>query len=146
VVNYEPFAKDLVQNYISKNELKKYSLVLNCAMFQCLSEISPFAEICNLIKPNGALFLQTMVREEITSDYFAHIFFFPMCVNAPTNKGMRIFMEKFGFVSSIYSPNAKSWVMFKKEPKDIEEKIKKINSELLSKEIYYKKGFVDFWK
>ena len=146
VINYEPFAKDARQNYITKNELQKYSLVLNCAMFQCLTKITPFVELCDLIAPEGALFLQTMVKEEITPDYFAHMVFSPMCITVPTNKGMQILMERFGFVSSIYSPKAKSWVLFKNEPKELEEKIRKINLELFSHEIYYKKGFVDFWK
>jgi hypothetical protein len=115
-------------------------------MFQCLPQIAPFAEMCRLLKPKGALFLQTMVKEEISPEYFEHLFFFPMCITAPTNRGMRIIMEKFGFISSIYSPSAKSWVLFKEDADGIEEKIKKINSELLSNEIYYKKGFVDYWK
>ncbi len=66
-----------------------------------------------------------------------------------TNKSMEILMEQWGYVASLYSPQAKSWFLFKDESPALDclhEVSEKINNELQSKYFYYKKGFVDFWK
>lgn len=144
VLNYEPFAQEDAIDYIPKEKLGKYPFVLNCAMFQCLNSLESFEHLCSLVSEKGALFLQTVVKGDITVEYLKHIFYSPLCANAPSNKGMQILMERFNFVSSCYSPKAKAWIWFREDcGKD---KIDALNAEFLSTEFYYKKGFVDYWK
>ena len=59
---------------------------------------------------------------------------------------MNILMDQWGYISSIYSPAAKIWILFKKEPEELLKKITELNS-IFQKEIFfYKEGFVDYWK
>lgn len=144
ILNYEPFAQEDAINYVPKEKLETYPLVLNCAMFSTLTSLEPFDHLCSLVAKDGALLVQTLVKGDITVDYLNHFFYMPLNAAAPSNKGMQILMERFGFVSSCYSPKAKAWVWFREDcGKD---KISVINNELLSHELYYKKGFVDYWK
>jgi hypothetical protein len=66
-----------------------------------------------------------------------------------TNKSMSILMEQWGYAASIYSPQAKSWFLFKNDSpvlQNLESTINSINRELQTKYFYYKNGFVDYWK
>jgi hypothetical protein len=58
-------------------------------------------------------------------------------------------MEQWGYAASIYSPQAKSWFLFKADCgqlNKLEEMVGKINREIQTKYFYYKPGFVDYWK
>ena len=59
---------------------------------------------------------------------------------------MNILMEQWNYESSLYCPSSKCWVLFKKEPENIKLIIDNINLELQTTYLFYKKGFMDFWK
>jgi hypothetical protein len=90
--------------------------------------------------------LHTVICENIPYDenwfYLEH----PVHCAFHTNKSMNILMKQWGFVSSIYSPQAKFWVLFKEEPKDLDVKISYVNTLFQHEILIYKKGFVDYWK
>jgi hypothetical protein len=135
--------------YLDEENLKKYRLVINSAMFEHVLNRDALNEVDNLAADDGALMLHTVVCERIPrdSDWF---YFTPIVHTAfHTNKSMSILMEQWGYAASIYSPQAKSWFLFKKQYpqlRDLEEKISDINRELQTKYFHYKAGFVDYWK
>ena len=55
-------------------------------------------------------------------------------------------MNQWGYKSSIYCPMAKSWVLLRKDDFFDKQLIKKINNEFQFQYLYYKKGFMDYWK
>jgi hypothetical protein len=63
-----------------------------------------------------------------------------------TNKSMGILMEQWNYMSSLYCPSAKTWILFKKEPIDLYGFMDRINRDFQTDYLYYKKGFVDYWK
>lgn len=142
--NYEPFAASASEVYLCRENLENVTLLINCAMFQCLANLRPFEDMRSLLAENGVLLLQTVAAGNITPELTRHIFYTPVCLNMPSNCGMEILMKKFGFLSSCYAKNAKSWVFFQQE---IDPAIvKNINRELLASELVYSKGFVGYWK
>lgn len=140
-------ADDLV--YVAEKDLKKYQLVINSAMFEHVLNREGLDEVNNLVAVDGVLMLHTVICERIPADpdwfYLA-----PMVHTAfHTNKSMAILMEQWGYASSIYSPQAKSWFLFKKDYsrlKELESKVAEINKSIRTKYFYYKSGFVDYWK
>lgn len=144
IINYEPFSVAKNMNYQKEIQRGLYNLVINSAMFQCLINLEPIKEMCSFLKKNGILLLQTVVAENISYELARHCFFTPMVTNLPSNKGMQIVMDKFGFVSSCYSPRAKSWLLFR-ESCDIK-LIGDINKELLANELICQNGFIGYWK
>ncbi len=145
---FDPFInnKDNSIKYIDKDSLGKYKTLFNSALFEHLFTRKDFDEINNLVDNDGCMILHTVICENIPKD--ANWFYMEPPVHCAfhTNKSMSILMKQWGFVSSLYSPSAKFWVLFKKEPKDVEEKIQEINRLFQIESLIYKKGFVDYWK
>lgn len=136
-------------NYINEQDLKKYELVINSAMFEHVLEREHLDHVNNLVDVNGVLMIHTVVCENIPED--PNWFYLDPVVHTSfhTNKSMNILMKQWGYESSIYSPQAKSWFLFKKDfpaLQNLESKISLINSELQSKYFYFKEGFMDYWK
>jgi 2-polyprenyl-3-methyl-5-hydroxy-6-metoxy-1,4-benzoquinol methylase len=135
--------------YIAEEEIKKYRLVINSAMFEHVLNREALNEVNNLVADDGVLMLHTLICEKIPKDpdWF---YITPMVHTAfHTNKSMEILMEQWGYAASIYSPQAKSWYLFKKDYprlKHLEEKSNEINREIQTKYFHYKSGFVDYWK
>lgn len=142
--NYEPFASNINIKYLPRNSLGKYDMIINSAMFQCVRSLMPYDDMNSLLAPHGVFTLQTVVAAHITPELAEHMFFMPCVSNMPSNRGMEIFMERYGFSSSCYSRSAKSWLMFKDR---LDAKIiEKINQELNAAELFYADGFMGFWK
>jgi hypothetical protein len=132
--------------YINKKKLSKYNTLLNSALFEHLFTRNSFDEINDLIEDNGCMILHTVVCDNIPSDEKWFYMEPPVHCAFHTNYSMEILMSQWGFVSSIYCPSAKFWVLFKKEPENLNNKIDLINKEFQKEVIIYKKGFVDYWK
>lgn len=135
--------------YIEENEVKKYKLVINSAMFEHVLSRGALDEVNDLVADDGVLMLHTVVCERIprSPDWF---YLNPMVHTAfHTNKSMSILMEQWGYSGSVYSSQAKSWFLFKKECPVLESlgrRIYKINTDIRNEYFHYKPGFVDYWK
>ena len=135
--------------YIDEASLRKYRLVVNSAMFEHVLDRHALNEVNSLVADDGVLMLHTVVCERIPKD--PDWFYFTPVVHTAfhTNKSMGLLMEQWGYAASIYSPQAKSWFLFKKQHPQLsglEEKISGINGEVQTKYFHYKAGFVDYWK
>lgn len=135
--------------YIKPNEIGKYKTVINSAMFEHILKREHLENVNNLVDCDGVLMLHTVVCERVPKD--SNWFYINPMVHTAfhTNKSMSILMEQWGYRASLYSPQAKSWFLFKKESpmiNDLNEVVNKINNELQSKYFYYKQGFFDYWK
>jgi 2-polyprenyl-3-methyl-5-hydroxy-6-metoxy-1,4-benzoquinol methylase len=135
--------------YLQENELKKYSLVINSAMFEHVLNRLSLNEVDHFVSDSGILMIHTVVCEKIPCD--PNWFYLEPIVHTAfhTNKSMGLLMEQWGYEISIYSPQAKSWFLFKKNYpnlNELKEKICDINKEAQTDYFFYKKGFVDYWK
>ena len=118
-------------------------------MFEHVLDRESLDKINKLVGDKGVLMLHTLVCESVPKD--PNWFYMNPMVHTAfhTNKSMGILMEQWGYSASLYSPQAKSWFLFKRESPmlgDLDEISKKINNELQVKYFYHKNGFVDFWK
>jgi hypothetical protein len=135
--------------YVAQENIKKYKLVINSAMFEHILNRETLNEVNDLVAEDGVLMLHTLICERIPKDpdWF---YITPMVHTAfHTNKSMSILIEQWDYAASIYSPQAKSWFLFKKDnPKinRLEAKISEINTEIQTRYFHYKDGFVDYWK
>lgn len=144
---YDPYVKGSKQiEYVKKEELGKYDVVLNSALFEHLFTREAFDEINNLVSDFGFMIIHTVICENIPKDENWFYMDPPVHCAFHTNTSMSILMQQWNYEASIYCPSAKSWILIKKTNSSIEEKIESVNSELQTKYFIYKKGFVDYWK
>lgn len=145
---YDPYMQDTNSKvkYIDETNLKQVSVLINSALFEHVRNKVNLDHVNNFVKEDGVLILHTVVCENIPKN--ADWFYITPPVHSAlhTNKSMNILMEKWHYESSLYCPISKCWVLFKKEPSDIILKVKNINQELQTDYLFYKKGFMDYWK
>ena len=136
-------------HYVSESELGKYQLVINSAMFEHVLDRSALNEVNDLVAKDGVLMLHTVVCENVPKD--PNWFYITPIVHTAfhTNKSMSILMKQWGYAASIYSPQAKSWFLFKKDCHQVnwlEALVGEVNREMQTQYFYYKPCFVDYWK
>lgn len=135
--------------YLEESDLKKFRLVINSAMFEHILSRESLDEVNNLVSDDGVLMLHTLICERVPKDP-SWFYMNPIVHTAfHTNKSMSILMKQWGYTASVYSPQAKSWFLFKEENNSVnnlEGRILAINREIQSDYFYYKPGFVDYWK
>ena len=135
--------------YVQDNELKKYKLVVNSAMFEHVLERKHLNFVNDLVDFDGVLMLHTVVCERVPPD--PNWFYITPMVHTAfhTNKSMEILMKQWNYTASIYSPQAKCWFLFKAGSpviSNLDKIVESINRELQTNYFYYKDGFVDYWK
>lgn len=132
--------------YIDEEELKTYKTVINSAMFEHVLRREDLDRVNNIVDDDGCLIIHTVVCEKVPND--ANWFYLrpPVHTAFHTNKSMQILMDQWDYHSSIYCPQSKCWVLLKNNIEDIENKINTLNQELQTDWLFYKKGFVDYWK
>ena len=115
---YDPFVQNNSRAiYVQENELQKYNVVINSALFEHVTSRQPLDEINDLVDGNGCMLIHTVVAEKIPNDEdWFYIKRIPVHCAFHTNKSMEVLMKQWGFVSSVYCPPAKCWVLFRKEP------------------------------
>jgi len=148
---HDKYVEDTKTNltYIRQDEIKKYKLVINSAMFEHVLEREHLDFVNNLVDTDGVLMLHTVVCEKIPAD--PNWFYIKPMVHTAfhTNKSMSILMKQWNYSVSIYAPQAKSWFLFKKDSPatyNMENIVDNINKELQTKYFHYKNGFMDYWK
>jgi hypothetical protein len=135
------------RNYLSGSEIenKKFSVVINSAVFEHVTHRHFLDEINSYVSDKGCLIVHTVVCEKVPQDQ-NWFYLLPVHCAFHTNKSMGILMEQWGYTCSIYCPTAKMWTLFKDKPKGIESIVKTINTEFQTNYLYFKLGFVDYWK
>ena len=136
-------------NYIAEQDLSRYKLVINSAMFEHVLDRDALDEVNNLVAEDGVLMLHTVIAERVPKD--PDWFYINTMVHTAfhTNKSMSLLMEQWGYSASVYSPQAKSWYLFKRDYPHLDKlasRVADINRELQTTYFYYKNGFVDYWK
>lgn len=126
-------------------ENQKFDTVFSSAVFEHVTKREHLEEINNCVSDKGCLIIHTVVCEKIPQD---GTWFYLGAVHCAfhTNKSMGILMNQWGYQSSIYCPLAKSWVFLRSADEKLRTLIKKINDEFQFPYLYYKKGFMDYWK
>jgi hypothetical protein len=124
---------------------QSYGTVFSSAVFEHVTKREYLEEINNCVSKDGCLIIHTVVCEQIPKD---PKWFYLGAVHCAfhTNKSMDLLMKQWGYKSSIYCPLAKSWVLFKKVDSSLEKLTREINKEVQTQYLYYKKGFMDYWK
>ena len=135
--------------YVDERHLEKYDAVFNSAMFEHITKREHLEHINSLVKDDGILIIHTVVRQNIPKNP-QWFYVIPVHCAFHTNDSMQILMQQWGYTQSLYSPIAKSWVLFKKDNKNcingsLKDFATKINKELEMKYFYHKDGFVDYW-
>lgn len=146
---YDPYVHDKENNdvvYIKNEDLIKKKVVFNSALFEHITKREDIELIDSLVDDDGVLIVHTVVCENIPKDPNWFYIVPPVHSALHTNKSMNILMEQLGYISSIYCPTAKCWVLFRKEPNELLRKVESINRELQKDFFIYKNGFVDYWK
>jgi 2-polyprenyl-3-methyl-5-hydroxy-6-metoxy-1,4-benzoquinol methylase len=142
---FDPYIRDKSEKYISKEDLGKYKTVLNSAMFEHIRSRQDINNVNSLVDEDGCFILHTLVCENVPCDN-NWFYLTPVHCAFHTNRSMQILMEQWNYKSSIYCPSSKCWVLLKNERVGIKDKIIKINKEFQENYLFYKKGFVDYWK
>jgi len=132
--------------YVAEPDLGTYKTVINSAMFEHVLSRDHLDEVNALVDSNGVLVLHTLVCENIPKDPNWFYLAPPVHTAFHTNRSMQILMEQWGYAASLYAPHSKCWVLLKKEPINLAQKIAMLNAELQTQWFVYKKGFVDYWK
>lgn len=144
---HDPFMQNnMEQDLIYLNESGIYKTVYCSALFEHIIKRDTIETINNFVADDGVLILHTVICENIPKDPNWFYINPPVHSALHTNKSMSILMEQLNYVSSLYCPTSKCWVLYKKEPSDLLKGVSQINAELQNDYIYYKKGFVDYWK
>jgi len=112
ILIHDQFITKTEKIYIMKNELRKYKTVINSAMFEHVRDRSDLDNVNNLVDKDGVFILHTVVCENIPKD--SNWFYInPVHCAFHTNKSMDIIMKQWNYISSIYCPDSKCWVLFK---------------------------------
>ena len=145
---YDPYVQEESNqvHYISEEQLGKYDIVINSALFEHLFLRESFDKINDLVSDNGFMIIHTVVCENIPKDENWFYFEPPVHCAFHTNRSMSILMKQWNYSASVYCPSAKCWMLIKKDTSEIRERIELINSELQTNYLIYKNDFVDYWK
>ncbi len=146
---YDPYIKaddNKEVEYVSLDANQKKKVVFNSALFEHIIKRADIDEIDSYVDNDGVLIIHTLVCENVPKDPNWFYIVPPVHSALYTNKSMDVLMNQLGYVSSLYCPSSKCWILFKKQPTSLLEKVELINQELQTSYFVYKKGFVDYWK
>lgn len=141
--SFDPFFGETTPVFL---ENEKFKLVVNSAMFEHVLSREDLEGPYEILSNSGCLMIHTLVCETVPLD--PHWFYLrpPVHTAFHTNKSMNILMHQWGFKSSIYSPQAKSWILFKDDAAMINKSIDMANQYIGCNWFICRDGFVDYWK
>ena len=148
ILVFDEYVNDLNSDiqYLTRDTISSstFNTVITSAVLEHITERNHIENINKLVKNSGALAIHTLICENVPNDP-SWFYLLPVHTAFFTNKSMKILMEYWNYSCSLYSLDAKTWVLFK-EKQDIERKVREINQEIQSDYLVYKNEFVDFWK
>lgn len=143
---YDPYVKSGdVSRYVAQPR-RDHSTVINSAYFEHVLDRADLDAINDCVSDDGCLIIHTVICENIPRDPNWFYLAPPVHTAFHTNKSMDILMKQWGYQSSMYSPQAKCWILFKKPFAELESVMLKMNRQLQTKWFYGKDGFMDYWK
>jgi hypothetical protein len=137
---------EAIVRYVPQSELTTYETVINSAVFEHVTNRKYLDEINSCVADTGSLILHTVVCENIPQnpDWF---YLLPVHCAFHSNRSMELLMHQWKYTSSVYCPSAKCWVLFKEGNTRISaDAIRAINIEFQSNYVYFKQGFMDYWR
>lgn len=144
---FDPYVRDGdASRYVDEPDWGAYKTVINSAMFEHVRTRDDLDMVNRLVSADGCLVLHTVVCESIPKDPNWFYLRPPVHTAFHTNKSMDILMQQWGYVSSLYCPKSKCWVLLKTADSRTPYKLKALNEELQSEWFYFKDGFVNYWK
>lgn len=144
IKNYDKYINKADNSDIPDIKSQKYNLVIVSSIFEHLRYRETFEEINDLVSENGALAIHTLVREEIPADP-EWMYLLPVHCSFHTNKSMTVLLNNWGYKCSLYSPQAKTWILFKNNCEEIKLTLKKINEEIRTEFFFFSEKFLDYW-
>lgn len=123
---------------------REFDLVLNTAVFEHVRNRNTLDEIESYVGEAGCLAVHTLVPENVPADP-DWMYLLPVHCAFHTNKSMQILMDQWGYKCSVYNQDAKLWVMFREEAKEIKSEVDELNSCLGWQYLHFKPGFMNYW-
>ena len=143
--SFDRFIAPLTQPIAAADLIKGgYSLVTNTAMFEHVRSRNELDEIESYVGEDGCLAIHTLVRGDIPADP-EWMYLLPVHSAFHTNCSMGILMQQWGYTCSVYNEDAKMWIWFRSEPKQIEMRAQDINAVMGWTYLHFKSGFMDYW-
>lgn len=144
---YDPYIQGNTNHvYIAKESLGKYNTVISSALFEHVTNRETLDEINDLVSNDGCMIIHTVIAENVPKKEDWFYIRLPVHCSFHTNKSMEILMSQWNYQASIYCPAAKCWVLFKNPNPGLEDLVNQVNKESQTDYLFYKKGFVDYWK
>jgi hypothetical protein len=144
---YDPYVQCKgSRRHVHASQLRKYRTVINSAMFEHVREREDLDAVDRLVADDGCLVLHTVICENVPKDPNWFYLRPPVHTAFHTNMSMAILMKQWGYESSVYCPQSKCWVLFKRDGGHLDDAVRATNCELQTDWFVYKKGFVDYWK
>jgi hypothetical protein len=123
---------------------RKYSVVINCSVFEHILSLPSLQEITSLVADDGVFALHTLAREEIPKDP-GWFYLLPVHCAFYTNRSMEILFANLGFNASVYHVDSRMWFWFRKNGDRVRQ-ILHTQKNRMKGEYHFKFGFVDYWK
>jgi hypothetical protein len=144
---YDPYVRSEGSSlHLETSDLGRYGAVINSAMFEHVREREDLDRVHRLVANDGCLIVHTVVCERVPPDPDWFYLVPPVHTAFHTNKSMDLLMGQWGFRSSIYCPQAKSWVLLRDDVGSVEDRVAALNGELQTTWFHRQAGFVDYWK
>jgi len=133
--------------FINDNEINSqhFDFVITTSVFEDFTKRKDFDFVQSLVSDEGVMGLHTLVREDVPNDP-KWFYLSPTHCSFHTNKSMSLLLEQWGYIESIYSVDARLWLFFKPNLKNVEQIIEIANKRIDKPKYIYNKGFVDYWK
>jgi len=145
---FDPYVQSVhnINRYVEAKALDKYQVVMNSAMFEHVLSREDLDHVNKIVDIDGCLIIHTVVCERIPNDPEWFYLQPPVHTAFHTNQSMEILMKQWGYRSSLYCPQSKSWVLLRREIETVAERIATLNRDLNATWFHCKNGFVDYWK
>lgn len=131
------------EDYLTDEELfsQKYDLIINTSVFEHILTMEDLNRIVKGVHEQGAFALHTFVCNRVpqSPDWF---YYLPVHCSFFTNKSMEILFDKWGFKTSVYSPQSRMWIWFKKDNYNELNTFAKESKQ----QLFVKRGFTDYWR
>lgn len=132
--------------YLNELPREPVSTVFNSAMFEHVLSRSDLDSVNALVRPDGVLIIHTVVCNEVPNDPSWFYLEPPVHTAFHTNASMEILMNQWGYKESLYCPQSKCWILFRKPPDRLVHRAKELNQRLQAHWFFHSDGFMAYWR